>query len=50
VCSNSTLFSSYQTARDSTAMMGNGSHATVRGVGTVDLKLTWGKIVQLKNM
>jgi hypothetical protein len=31
-------------------MMGNGSHATVRGVGTVDLKLTSGKIVQLKNV
>jgi hypothetical protein len=31
-------------------MMGNGSHATVYGVGTVDLKLTSGKIVQLKNM
>jgi hypothetical protein len=31
-------------------MMGNGSHTTVRGVGTVDLKLTSGKIVQLKNV
>jgi hypothetical protein len=31
-------------------LMGNGSHASVRGVGTVDLKLTPGKIVQLKNM
>jgi hypothetical protein len=31
-------------------MMGNGSHATVRGVGTVDLKLTSGKIVQLRNV
>jgi hypothetical protein len=31
-------------------MMGNGSHATVRGVGMVDLKLTLGKIVQLKNV
>jgi hypothetical protein len=50
VCSDATLFSSYQTARDSTVMMGNGSHATVRGVGTVDLKLTSGKIVQLKNV
>jgi hypothetical protein len=50
VCSNATLFSSYQTARDSTVMMDNGSHATVRGVGTVDLKLTSGKIMQLKNV
>jgi hypothetical protein len=30
--------------------MGNGSHASVYGVGTVDLKLTLGKIVQLRNM
>jgi hypothetical protein len=46
VCSDATLFSSYQTAQDSTVMMGNGSHATVRDVGTVDLKLTSGKIMQ----
>jgi hypothetical protein len=31
-------------------MMGNGSHATVSGVGAVDLKLTSEKIVQLKNV
>jgi hypothetical protein len=31
-------------------MIGNGSHATIRGVDTVDLKLTLGKIVQLKNV
>jgi hypothetical protein len=30
--------------------MGNGSHASVRGVGKVDLKFTSGKIVQLRNM
>jgi hypothetical protein len=30
--------------------MGNGSHASVRGVGTVDLKFTLGKIVQLRNV
>jgi 5,10-methenyltetrahydromethanopterin hydrogenase len=30
--------------------MGNGSHASVRGVGMVDLKLTSGKIVYLKNV
>jgi hypothetical protein len=50
VCSDVILFSSYQTARDSTMMMGNWSHATVRSVGTVDLKLTSEKIVQLKNV
>ena len=30
--------------------MGNGSHAIVRGVGTVDLKFTSGKTVRLKNV
>nr|CAE05730.1 OSJNBb0017I01.10 [Oryza sativa Japonica Group] len=37
-------------ARGSTVLMGNGSHASVHGVGTVVLKFTSGKIVQLKNM
>jgi hypothetical protein len=50
VCSDASLFSSYQVARDSSMMMENGSHASVHGVGTIDLKLTLGKIVQLKNM
>ena len=31
-------------------LMGNGSHASVRGVGMIDLKFTSGKIMQLKNM
>jgi hypothetical protein len=30
--------------------MGNGSYASVHGVGTVDLKFTLEKIVQLKNV
>jgi hypothetical protein len=50
VCSDASLFSSYQVARDSSMLIENGPHASVRGVGTVDLKLTSGKIVQLKNM
>jgi hypothetical protein len=50
VCSDASIFSSYQVTQDSFVIMGNGSHASVRGVGTVDLKLTLGKIVQLKNM
>jgi hypothetical protein len=33
-----------------TVLMGNNSHATVLGVGKVDLKFTLGKIVQLKNV
>nr|CAE02547.1 OSJNBb0069N01.13 [Oryza sativa Japonica Group] len=37
-------------ARGSTVLIGNGSHASVHGVGTVDLKFTSGKIVQLKNV
>ena len=31
-------------------LMGNGSHARVLGVGTVNLKFTSGKTVQLKNV
>jgi hypothetical protein len=50
VCSDASLFSSYQVTRDSSVMMENGSHAYVRGVGMVDLKLTSGKIVQLRNV
>jgi hypothetical protein len=45
VCSDASLFSSYQVARDSSVMMGNVSHAFVHGVGIVDLKLTLRKIV-----
>jgi hypothetical protein len=50
VCANVSLFSSYQLPQGSSVLMGNGSHASVRGVGTVDLKFTSGKIVQLKNV
>jgi hypothetical protein len=50
VCSNASLFSSYQVTRDSSVMVGNVLHASVRGVGTVDVKLTLGKVVQRKNV
>jgi hypothetical protein len=50
VCSDASLFSSYQVTRDSSVLMKNGSHASVHGVGMVDLKLTLEKIMQLKNM
>jgi hypothetical protein len=50
VCSDAYLFSSYHVARNSSVMTGNESHASVHGVGTVDLNLTLGKIVQLKNV
>ena len=48
VCADISLFSSYQAVQGSSVLMGNGSHAFVRGVGTIDLKFTSGKIVQLK--
>jgi hypothetical protein len=47
---NVSLFSSYQVTRDSSMMMENVSYAFVHCVGTIDLKLTSEKIVQLKNM
>jgi hypothetical protein len=50
VCFDDSLFSSYRVTRDSSVMMGNGSLASVHSVGTVDLKLTSGKIVLLKNV
>ena len=49
VCADYSMFTSYQVA-NSSVMMGNGSHASVRGVGTVDLKFTSGKTVQLRNV
>jgi hypothetical protein len=45
VCANISLFSFYQGLQGSSVLMENGSHASVRGVGTVDLKFTSGKIV-----
>jgi hypothetical protein len=50
VCSDASLFSLYQVTQNSSMMMGNGSHASVHGVGMVDLKLTSRKIMQLKNI
>jgi hypothetical protein len=50
VCSDASLFSSYQVAQDSSVLMENESHAFVHGVDTIDLKLILRKIVQLKNV
>jgi hypothetical protein len=50
VCSDASLFSSYQVAHDSSMMMANGSHTSVHGLGMIDLKLTSRKIMQLKNV
>jgi hypothetical protein len=40
VCSDASLFSSYQVAWDSSVIMRNESHVSVHDVDTVDLKLT----------
>jgi transposase InsO family protein len=50
LCADISMFSSYQVARASSVLMGNGSRAFVQGVGTVNLKFTSGKTVQLKNV
>ena len=50
VCADISLFSTYQVGRTSSLLMGNGARAAICGVGTVDLKLTSGKTVQLKNV
>ena len=50
VCSDISLFTSYQGERSFSVLMGNGSAAPVLGVGTVELKLSSGKIVHLKNV
>jgi len=50
VCADVSLISTYQAGRASSLLMGNGARAVVRGVGTVDLKLTLGKTVQLNNV
>ena len=50
VCADISLFSSYQVGGTTSLLIGNGAHARVLGVGTVNLKFTSGKIVQLKNV
>jgi hypothetical protein len=45
MCVDISLFSSYQVGRAFTLLMGNGARAAVRGVGTIDLKLTLEKTV-----
>ena len=50
ICTDASLFSSYQDSGTSSLLMGNGSHARVLGVGTVNRKFTSGKTVQLKNV
>ena len=50
VCTNVSLFTSYQAGRTGALLMGNGSHARILGAGTVILKFTLGKTVLLKNV
>lgn len=45
VCADRSLFSLYQEERGASLLMGNGTHAAVHGVGTVNLKFTSGKTV-----
>jgi hypothetical protein len=47
VCDDISLFSSYQAGMTGSLLMGNGSHARVLGVGTMNLKFTSGKMVVL---
>jgi hypothetical protein len=50
VCADISLFFVYQAGRAGSLLMGNGARVAVCGVGSVDLKLTSGKTVQLKNV
>ena len=50
VCADISLFSSYQAGGAGSLLIGNGSHARVLGVSTVNLKLTSGKTMRLKNV
>jgi hypothetical protein len=50
VCSDLNLFSSYEAIDCSAILMGNGSRAAVHRIGRVDLKLTSGKTLSLKNV
>jgi hypothetical protein len=50
VCADISLFSSYLVRGTGSLLMGNGSHACVLGVGMVNLKLTSGNSVRLKNV
>jgi hypothetical protein len=50
VCADIFLFSFYQAGQAGSLLMGNGARAAIRGIGTIDLKLTSRKIVQLKNV
>ena len=45
VCTDISMFLSYQVVYDSFILMGNGSHASVRGISMVNLKFTSEKIV-----
>jgi hypothetical protein len=49
VCADISMFSSYQVG-GTTSLMENGSHALVLGAGTVTLKFTSGKTIQLKHV
>jgi hypothetical protein len=50
VCADISMFSSYQVGGTTSLLMGNGAHARVLGAGTITLKFTSRKTIQLKNV
>jgi hypothetical protein len=50
VCADISMFYSYQVGGTTSLLMGNGAHARVLGAGTITLKFTSGKTIQLKNV
>jgi hypothetical protein len=50
VCDDISMFSSYQVGGTTFLLMGNGAHVRVLGAGTITLKFTSGKTIQLKNV
>jgi hypothetical protein len=50
LCTDVSLFASYQVGRTGALLMGNDSLAHILGAGTVNLKFTSGKTVLLKNV
>jgi hypothetical protein len=50
ICADISMFSSYQVGGTTSLLMGNGAHMHVLGAGTVILKFTSGKTIQLKNV
>ena len=50
VCNNRGMFKTFENADGEEVKMGNGSRASVRGKGTVELNITSGKMLSLLNV